>query len=167
MYAQIQRVLENENLDRTLIPPSFHNVPSFCHQKKIMRLIFYIKKKYGSITDHFYSGGILTVHELYVHELLKFCLQSVNEMHSTVFLNSFFTKTEYMRKRRKSEFLLFSEPFCKTNTRSNSLKRRGSRLLNLLSENKILPENLCSLKKNETNFLIRNIDLVKHIFSCK
>ena len=87
-------------------------------QKKIMRLIFYIKK-YDSITDHFYSSGILTVHELYVHELLKFCLQSVNEMHSTVFLNSFFTKTEYMRKTRKSEFLLFSEPFCKKNTRSN------------------------------------------------
>ena len=68
---------------------SFLN-PILNMQRKIVRMICF-KRKFDTITKFFSDNKILTVHELYVYDLTRFCLRSLNQEHPTCFLNSFFT----------------------------------------------------------------------------
>ena len=68
---------------------SFLN-PILNMQRKIVCMICF-KRKFDTITKFFSDSKILTVHELNVYDLMKFCLQSLNQKHPTCFLNSLFT----------------------------------------------------------------------------
>ena len=80
-------------------------------QRKIVRMI-YFKNKCDSITEALIDNEILTVHELYIYDLVK------------------------------SKYTSFVTHCCENNTKTNSLTNRGSKLLNLLNENNLLPQNI-------------------------
>ena len=142
-------------------------------QRKIVRMI-YFKNKYDSITEALVDNKILTVHELYVYDLLKFCIRSLNREHSTLFLNTMFSLKRYSYNTRKSKYTSFVTHCCKNNIKANSLTNRGSKLLNLLSEKNLLPQNIEKMTKNEViifihnfrdSFILGNCDLPKYIFN--
>ena len=63
---------------------------------------------------------------------------------------------------------------CKNNTKANSLTNRGLKLLNLLNENNLLPQNIEKMTKNEViifihnfrdSFILGNCDLTKYNFN--
>ena len=85
----------------------------------------------------------------YVYDLMKFCLRSLNQKHPTCFLNSLFTFKNFAYNTRFSEGQSFVPPFCKNKKKSCSLANRGSKLLNIMSRNKLLPENIGLMSKNE------------------
>ena len=89
-------------------------------QRKIVRMI-YFKNKYDSITEALIDKKILTVHELYIYDLLKFCICSLNQKHSTLFLNTMFSLKRYSYNTRKSKYTSFVTHCCKNNTKANSL----------------------------------------------
>ena len=89
-------------------------------QRKIVRMICF-KKKFDTITKFFFDNKILTVHELYVYDLMKFCLQSLNP---TCFLNSLFTLKNFAYNTRISEGRTFVPPFCKNKVKSCFLTTR-------------------------------------------
>ena len=127
---------------------SFSNLnPIFLLQKKIIRMIYKVRK-FDSIRERFREHKILTVHELYVYDLLKFCLRSINKLNSTAFLNDFFTlKTKSAYFTRKSIGIQFEAPCCKTKTKRQSIWLRGCKLLKMFSDNNLFPENVLNLKK--------------------
>ena len=154
---------------------SFSNLnPIFLLQKKIIRMIYKVRK-FDSIRERFREHKILTVHELYVYDLLKFCLRSINKLNSTAFLNDFFTlKTKSAYFTRKSIGIQFEAPCCKTKTKRQSIWLRGCKLLKIFSDNNLLPENVLNLKKGELNnlahmlrdtFIHENYELVRYIFA--
>ena len=85
-------------------------------QRKIIRMIFF-KRKYDIITSTFYDNKILTVHELYIYDLLKFCLRSAHNRNPNPYLNSLFTLKNFAFNTRKSSSITFCPPFCKNKTK--------------------------------------------------
>ena len=75
-------------------------------QKKILRLILILKFR-QSVSEYFDILNILTVHELYVYELLKFVLRSLNKLHTDDYLNSLyeFDVTTHSTRRYRKSFL--------------------------------------------------------------
>ena len=105
-------------------------------------------KEICSIRERFREHKILTVHELYVYDLLKFCLRSINKLNSTAFLNDFFTlKTKSAYFTRKSIGIQFEAPCSKTKTKRQSIWLRGCKLLKIFRDNNLLPENVLNLKR--------------------
>ena len=150
---------------------SFLN-PILNMQRKIVRMICF-KKKFDTITKFFSDNKILTVHELYVYDSMKFCLRSLNQKHTNCYLNSLFTFKNFAYNTRISEGRTFVPPFCKNKVKSCSLTNTGSKLLNILSINKLLPEEIGLMSKNEEysfvhkfkdNFICGNYELVQNIF---
>ena len=86
------------------------------------------------------------------YELTKFCLRSLNQKHSTFFLNSMFSLISFAYNTRNSIFQNFVPPFCNNKQISCSLTNRGSKLLNILAENNLLPE--------KVGLMTRNVDCV-------
>ena len=104
---------------------------------------------------------------------MKFCLRSLNQKHSICFLNSLFTFKNFDYNKRISEGQTFVPPFCKNIVKSCSLTKRGSKLLNIMSISRLLPENIGLMSKNEEysfvhkfkdNFICGNYELVQNIF---
>ena len=147
-------------------------------QRKIVRMICF-KRKFDTITKFFSDNKILTVHELYVYDLMKFCLRSLNQKHPTCLVNSLFTFKNFAYTRI-SEGRTFVPPFCKNKVKSCSLTNRGSKLLNIMNINKLLPEKIGLMSKNEDysfvheeysfvhkfedNCICCNYELVQNIF---
>ena len=113
-------------------------------------------------------GTISPIHKSYI--------RSLNQKHSTLFLNTMFSLKRYSYNTRKSKYTSFVTHCCKNNTKANSLTNRGSKLLNLLNENNLLPQNIEKMTKNEViifihNFrdsfilILGNCDLTKYIFN--
>ena len=74
---------------------------------------------------------------------------------------------------RISEGRIFVPPFGRNKVKSCSLTNKGSMLLNIMSINKLLPENIGLMSKNEEysfvhkfkdNFICGNYELVQNIF---
>ena len=80
---------------------------------------------------------------------MKFCLRSLNQKHPTCFLNSLITLKIFAYNTRISEGRTFVPPFCKNKVKSCSLTNRSSKLLNIMSINKLLLENIGLISKNE------------------
>ena len=150
---------------------SFLN-PILNMQRKIVRMICF-KRKFDTVTKFFSDNKILTVHELYVNDLMKFCLRSLNQKHPTCFLNSLLTFKNFAYNTRISEGRIFVPLFCKNKVKSCSLTNRGSNLLNIMSINELFFENFGFMSKNEEysfvhkfkdNFICGNYELVQNIF---
>ena len=103
---------------------------------------------------------------------MKFCLRSLNQKHPTCFLNSLFALKNFAYNTRISEGRTFVPPFCKNKVKSCSLTNRGSKLLNIMSINKLLPENIGLMSKNEEYSFVHKFkdnsknsyELVQNIF---
>ena len=107
------------------------------------------KRKFDTVTKFFSDNKTLIVHELYVYDLMKFYLRSLNKKYPTCFLNSLFTFKIFAYNTRISEGRIFVPPLCKNKVKSCSLTNRGSKLLNVKSINKLLIENIGLMSKNE------------------
>ncbi len=83
-------------------------------QKKILRRILFLRNR-ETVTYNFETFGILTVHELYVYELLKFVLRSLNNMHSDNGLNDLFSFETPSRVTRRSQKRFLKVPSSKKN----------------------------------------------------
>ena len=107
-----------------------------------------LKRKYDTIFKFFFEVKIMTVNELYIYELTKFCLKSLKQRHSNFCLNSMFSLKSFAYNTRNSKYRCFVPPFC-NNEKSCSLTNRGSELLNILAEINLLPEKIGLITRNE------------------
>ena len=127
--------------------------PILVMQRKIIRLI-YFKSKLESVSKVFEDKKILTVHELYVYELIKFVCRSVNNLATTAFFKSFYELNPGQKRTRSSRLVTFTISSKRSTFHSFSLKHRGSKVLNFLSRKGLLPKNFGSMKDDEvTDFV--------------
>ena len=114
----------------------------------------------------------LTVHELYVYELVKFFSRSILKMHAESFLNNLFSfeKTSIYSTRRSTKNYL-SVPMTKNKLQRCSIKYRGSKLYNLLHENCIIDgedltyQNFSStVHRIKDNYILGNQELSREVF---
>ena len=73
-------------------------------QRKILRLI-YFKSKHESVSKVFEDMKILTVHELYVYELIKLVSKSVNNLSTTAFFKNFYELNSAQKCTRSPRLL--------------------------------------------------------------
>ena len=106
--------------------------PIIAMQRKILRLI-YFKSKHEIVSKVFEDVKILTVHELYVYELIKFVCKSVNNLSTTALFKSFYELNSGQKCTRSSRLLTFTVSSKRSTFHSFSLKHRGSKFLNFLS----------------------------------
>ena len=141
-------------------------------QKKVLRLILFLKY-WQSVSEYFDILNILTVHELYVYELLKFVLRSLNKLHTDDFLNSLyeFDVTTHSTGRSQRSFLKI--PKCRKILEKNWLKYPRTKLLNIFIDNGIFCSNLCNMSQSvftktvhdlRDSFILSNYDLITKIF---
>ena len=123
--------------------------PIYLVQKKIIRLMYFRNKRTPS-ENLFESANILDVYKLYLHEVLKFAVKSVSQKHPSNYLNGLFerkTVSSLMtRSVNRGELDLLSP---KNSNNKNSLKYRGTILLNYLISKQIditIPS--CGIEKN-------------------
>ena len=101
--------------------------------------------------------GVLTEHELYVYELLKFVFRSVLSLHSESYLNNIFTfKNQDAYLTRRSSTGVMAMPAAKNKSQRVSLKYRGAKLFNILRQNNVVPQ-LCMMNKDIFNNLVHRI----------
>ena len=94
---------------------------------------------------------------------MKFCLRSLNQNHPTCFINSLFTLKNFAYNTRISEGRTFVPPFCKNKVKSCSLTDRGSKLLNIMSINKLLPENIGLMSKMKNTFSSISLKIISFV----
>ena len=99
-------------------------------QKKILRLILFLKYR-QSVSEYFDNLNILTVHELYVYELLKFVLRSLNKLHTDDYLSSLYGFDVTIHSTRRSQKSFLKIPTCRKILEKNSLNNWGTKLLNI------------------------------------
>ena len=131
-------------------------------QRKIVRMICF-KRKFDTVTKFFSDNKILTVHELYVYDLMKFCLRSLNQKHPTCFLNSLLTFKNFAYNTRISEGRIFVPLFCKNKVKSCSLTNRGSQLLNIMSINELFLKILDCCQKMKNTVSSINSKIISYV----
>ena len=107
--------------------------PVLAMQKKLLRLI-YFKSKHESLSKVFEDLKILTVHELYVYELIKLVCTSVNNHSTTAFFKNSYEFNSGQKCTRSSRLLTFTISSKQSTFHSFSLKHRGSKLSKFLSQ---------------------------------
>ena len=146
--------------------------PLFELQKKIIRLISF-RNNCESVSDIFVKHKILTVHELYIYEGLKFQLRSLSNPHSENYLNSLFIFDNSIKRTRRSVKNLLKICKLKSQIENHSLTKRGTKLLNIFQENGIIPINSQSLNASQVLtvahklkylYILGNIELTNFIF---
>ena len=84
---------------------NFHNA-----EKKIVRVAYY-KRNFDSFRKFLSSGKILTVHELFVNDLSKFVLRSLNNINATkCFFFSSYKSPEFLT--RSAAWVNFKNRLC-------------------------------------------------------
>ena len=127
--------------------------PILQFQKRILRLINSKRRDFPS-RILFEKNNILDIYDLYTLELLKFALKSLNKLHVSQYLNNLFIKynTGHLETRGKVRGKLII-PKAITKMNRNSLKNRGTRLVNYMLDRKLLPDNLGKMNPiNVKNF---------------
>ena len=134
---------------------------------------FVLKSKRESVSKVLEDMKYLSVHELYVHELLKFVCKWVNSLSTTPFFENFYELNSGQKCTRSSRLLNFTISSKRSTFHSFSLKHRCSEFLNFLSRKGLLPKNFGSMKDGEVTdfvhtfrdlYILSNIDLVKFVF---
>ena len=98
----------------------------------------------------------MNVFDLYVFELLKFAVRSSRESQLHIIKSVFIHKNSLVFTRSVSSNM-FYVPEARTQVSRQSLKYRGTVLLNHLLKTKLLPRNYESIGENETKRLILKI----------
>ena len=141
-------------------------------QKKNLRLILFLKYR-QSVSEYFDNLNILTVHELYFYELLKFVLRPLKKLHTNDYLNSLYEFDVTIHSTRRSQKSFLKIPTCRKILEKNSLKYRGTKLLNIFIDNGIFGSNLCNMSQSvftktvhdlRDSFNLANYDLITKIF---
>ena len=127
----------------------------FLVQKKVLRLIFFKSRRYPS-EELFERSGIMNVYNLYVFELLKY---AVNATRGTFdeHVGSLFTHKASLISTRSVVSNMFHIPHLRLEINRQSLKYRGTLLLNHLLRKKLLPLNFEKCKEQELGKIIRSI----------
>ena len=120
----------------------------FLVQKKILRITYFKNRRYPS-DELFRRSEIMNVFDLYVFELLKFAVRSCreNQLHN---IKSVFIHKNSLVFTRSVSSNMFYVPEARTQVSRQSLKYRGTVLLNHLLKTKLLPRNYESIGENET-----------------
>ncbi len=141
-------------------------------QKKILKFIHF-RKRHEQYSDIFETNGILTVYELYIYELLKFVLRSINGLHGEKYSNSYFVFDQSGRCTRSSGLRLLKVPQCKKKIEKNSILYRSTILFNALERAKVLPLDVTNITPFQlstfvhtfrNNLLIGNHELINLVF---
>ena len=127
----------------------------FLVQKKILRITYFKNRRYPS-DELFERSEIMNVFDLYVFELLKFAVRSSRESQLHNIKSVFIHKNSLVFTRSVSSNM-FYVPEARTQVSRQSLKYRGTVLLNHLLKTKLLPRNYESIGENETKRLILKI----------
>ena len=111
--------------------------------------------------------------ELYVYELLKFVLRSLNKLHADDYLNCLYEFDLTTHSTRRSQKSFRKIPKCRKILEKNSLKYRGTKLLNIFIVNGIFGSNLCNMSQSvftkivhdlRDSIILANYDLIAKIF---
>ncbi len=146
--------------------------PILIMQKKIVRVILFSKIR-ESVVEYFEKMKISTVHELYVYELLKFVLRSLNRLHRDEYLNNMYEFETPRRSTRRAQQNFLKVQKSKRCIEKYSLKSRGSKLMNILIENGIvdpIQKNMSNsffvsiVHKIRDNFILAKSHLINQIF---
>ena len=125
-------------------------------QRKLLKLIFFRKQR-DTVSCLFSDSTILSVNDLYILELLKFVLKSVNAKLPTRYLNSLYQRdVKDCLTTRSVSSGLFKKPRLNKAADKNSLAWRGYVLLNYSISNGFVADPVCG---DET--LKRSIDHLK------
>ena len=127
----------------------------FLVQKKILRITYFKNRRYPS-DELFKRSEIMNVFDRYVFELLKFAVGSSRESQLHNIKSVFIHKNSLVLTRSVSSNM-FYVPEARTQVSRQSLKYRGTVLLNHLLKTKLLPRNYESIGENETKRLILKI----------
>ena len=135
-------------------------------QRKLLKLMFFFRKQRESVSCLFSDSSILSVYDLYILELLKFVLKSVNAELPTWYLNSLYQHDlkDCLTARSVSSGL-FKKAGLNKDSDKNSLAWRGCVLLNYLISNGFIVDPVCG----DATSLKRSIDhlkvlLMKNVF---
>ena len=140
--------------------------------RKIAPLIFF-KSKHESVSKVFGCIKILTAHDFYVYELIKFVWKSVENFSTTALLENFIELSSCLKCSRKSRLLTSTISPKRSTFHSFSLKHRGGNFLNLSSQKGFLPKFFGVIKNVEVTDFIHTfrdlykpskIDLAKFVF---
>ena len=130
-------------------------------QRRVLRLIFKCRRHPSE--ELLSSAGILSVYELYVHELVKFVLKSVFGLHKSRYLNYLYTRRdEPPVPTRSFTYGSFVTPKPRPLKMKHSLVYTGSLLLNFLALGRIdLTGNSCAKMDGYYNALKKSLELVQ------
>ena len=122
--------------------------PNYIIQKKVLRT-FHFKPQFHCSREMFFQKGVLNVFELYAMELFEFCLKSVRGENCSFFLNSFY-KTRFNVHETRG---LSSGAFYRLRTSNlregQSIKNRGSKVLNYFIGNYYSTDNILQWSENQ------------------
>ena len=143
--------------------------PIFNMQKKILRIINF-KSPRDSSLPLFRSCNVLNVYDLYLVELSKFTLFSINGMFSNDYLNRLFVTKISSQHTRSVSKGIFEMPQVTTKFDEHSLSRRGSILLNfflrknLITDQKLSRTEIYSFVENLRLNVLPNENLFQNLF---
>ena len=143
--------------------------PIFKMQKKLLRIINFKGPRDTSL-PLFQNCNILNVYDLYLVELTKFTLFSINGLFGNEYLNRLYVQRTSRDTRSVSKGM-YVVPRVNTTFDKHSLSRRGSILLNFFLKKNLLREKKLSRTKiyNFVENLKQNVlykeDLFQHLFN--
>ena len=103
--------------------------PIYIIQKNVLRLIHF-KPQFHPSRELFFQNGFLNVFELYAMELPKFCLKSVRGEKCSCFLKSFYKSCFDVHETRSVCSGAFYYPRTSNLRGEQSMRNRGSKVLN-------------------------------------
>ena len=126
--------------------------PILLMQRKIFLLI-YFKSKHESVSKVFGDMNILTVHVLYLYELIKFVCKSVSNLSTSAFFKNFDELNSGQNITGSSRLLTFTISSKRSTFHSFSLKHRGSSFLSLKC---LLPKKFWLIQRRQSNGFCSN-----------
>ena len=135
---------------------------------KMQKKIWFLKYR-QSVSEYFDILNILTVHKLYVYQLMKIVLRSLNKLHTDDYLNNLYAFDVTTPSTRRSRNSFLKIPKCRKILEKNSLKYRGTELLNVFIDNGIFGSSFCKLSQSvftkkvhdfRDSFILSNYDLI-------
>ena len=130
------------------------NEPHLHHSKKVFILIQF-RPQFHPCRELFFQSGLLNVFELYAMELLKFCPKSVRGENCSDFLNSFYKTRFIVHETRSVSSGVFHHLRTSNLREEQSIKNRGSKVLNYFIANYYSTDNLLQWSENQLMHKVR------------
>ena len=131
-------------------------------QRKLLRLIFF--KRTGSVETEMINAQILSVPQLYVYETMKFAFRSIRQEMPTEHMNNLFQRKQSNRSCRSENNSRFVTPFVCNNWEKFSLRYRGTRLLNVLIDQGLYPNDLLQFSQSKLDNTIYEANVFYYLY---